>query len=1166
MANERQQVLDIRYDGYSATPSDYDCPDGQLATALNVVLEDGSLKPVLPAGRVTKPWTYVKDSDGGTKYAVTVIFCHKNNDWVHYIGLCQPEEGKIVYCYITYPANVDKDGELDDASVDAWDSPNAWECMKEFDGDDDIHGTVQIIEGETHKSITAVGNMLIVSTDKNIRYYLWVSREWEDDKWGDRLFYGYKYLGTSVPRVQMEFALKGELVMRTYEAGLTYNSGDTTDNETWNIKISTSLTLSNSRGTFEYTDNKGEIQKVTREWFSDEVTVTLKANTEYCFFLNHDSAYYGSDGVRIFGYASDGKWYIVYWGPINATNRHPIVAKREYTKILVCREYYKQSAEISFRVEEGFAGVPTNAPDYTKDNYDALLGAINSFTNIYATKRERFVHPFFVRYAVRLYSGDYIHVSPPILMRPNSGYVPMTQFIYQDYHSSKKGHVYQYAFVANLQARILDAVGDDWRDIISGVDIFCSQPIYPYNQGQEFEASEQLFEYSTYYKSGSSAEADAITASHTELAQKSYGFLKCSYNDGYLGNGKYTKLSLGQALVDNCAIESTTTSDQVNFVSVAPYTDEEIMKKVKGTSGFYKVASIPLDRFSEYVFSKDDEDGFLNAFAKVDIEEGALLNLAAREALEDEPIGNRTFNTAGMYVYNNRLHLYNGEYRLPEPTTIDGCNGFFEVDESESEAIYRTFGAPDMIFIRPVNGAKHLFNAVYKTYVTLQMAEGDRVVCHETTANEIASCKFWNYNKPWFFYPDNRAKKLQIFSEKGELYKEFELKAHETLNGAYWCGSSADGGKDMMVDQWTSAGFDKPSRPYINDTVKTETSIYVSEVNNPFVFKSANVVTVGATKIIGMASAAKAMSTGQFGQYPLYCFTNNGVWALELASTGVYKSAQPITRDVCISAESITQMDGSVLFATARGIMEVVGSSSECISDNLEADDMFVPTNLPQVEALLQYINQDSSVTVDKDVISFVSFILFCSGCRIIYDYVQQRVIVYNPSYRYAYVYSLKSKTWGMMQSNIKSHFNSYPEALYMNTDGWLCDFNAAYNITVLDKSEDGKLYKEEAITGVSGLVVSRPLKLGATDIYKTVDTMIQRGYFQTGHVQSVLYASNDLFSWKAIWSSSNEYMRGFAGTPYKYFRVGLICKLDTEESISSMTVRYELRLTNRPR
>ena len=135
-----------------------------------------------------------------------------------------------------------------------------------------------------------------------------------------------------------------------------------------------------------------------------------------------------------------------------------------------------------------------------------------------------------------------------------------------------------------------------------------------------------------------------------------------------------------------------------------------------------------------------------------------------------------------------------------------------------------------------------------------------------------------------------------------------------------------------------------------------------------------------------------------------------------------------------------------------------------------------------------------------------------------------------------------------MLFSKIESVVNSYPEALAIDKDCNLVDF-----------TKDGK---EE----ISGLLVTRPLKLETPDVLKTMDTVIQRGHFRKGHVQSVLYGSRDLFNWQRLWSSKDHYLRGFRGTPYKYFRIACVTSLADDESIFGASLQFNPRQTNQPR
>ena len=63
-----------------------------------------------------------------------------------------------------------------------------------------------------------------------------------------------------------------------------------------------------------------------------------------------------------------------------------------------------------------------------------------------------------------------------------------------------------------------------------------------------------------------------------------------------------------------------------------------------------------------------------------------------------------------------------------------------------------------------------------------------------------------------------------------------------------------------------------------------------------------------------------------------------------------------------------------------------------------------------------------------------------------------------------------------------------------------------------------------------------------------------------------VLYGSRDLRTWFPVASSVDHYLRGFSGTPYKYFRIALVCTLTHKESIWGCTIQYTPRLVNQPR
>ena len=70
-------IKELQYKGYATEPSDYECPDGQLATSLNLISEDNQLKPVF------QPALVLKKLNAGEK----VCFVHTTSVFKHYILL-----------------------------------------------------------------------------------------------------------------------------------------------------------------------------------------------------------------------------------------------------------------------------------------------------------------------------------------------------------------------------------------------------------------------------------------------------------------------------------------------------------------------------------------------------------------------------------------------------------------------------------------------------------------------------------------------------------------------------------------------------------------------------------------------------------------------------------------------------------------------------------------------------------------------------------------------------------------------------------------------------------------------------------------------------------------------------------------------------------------------
>lgn len=711
-----------------------------------------------------------------------------------------------------------------------------------------------------------------------------------------------------------------------------------------------------------------------------------------------------------------------------------------------------------------------------------VLPKVNKFIADAATGDNKFMYPFFVRYAYRLYDGSLTHHSAPILMLPSTEVNPIV-FAPSAEIGDTSSTLDIYSIVATLDYQPLMSEGqrsvlNNWSDIVKSVDIFISAPIYTYDMsGVECE-----------YKAGVSLS----NYFHGRFVPKGGGV-----DDALMGS-TYQRWAYYQLYPYDYGTQIS------RGFNIPSFPSSEVDAKIRDCSNFYLLTSINIE---DLPFARTN----------VKIEDGSLSSLVAREVMTDDYQTHDTLIPSFAQVYNSRMNIANIERKL--------FNGY----DTASQVAYSN-GYLHYNYIENTITTDPLYNGA-ESVILYTKVQGDKTITLENTCATPLSSLFWNY--PYLFYPDINAKQVTIYREDG-TYKTLTLEPHPLLNGAVYFNK-------YQLEAPDAGYFSRLSDA--NPTISLPNKIYTSEINNPFHFPLNGINTIGTGEIVGISTAAKALSEGQFGQFPLYAFATDGVWALEVSATGNYSAKQPITRDVCLSKDSITQIDSSVLFATDRGIMLLSGSQSICISDILDSAEPFALAILPQSERLL--IDFASLAASNATYIPFREFI---AGCRMIYDYVQQRIVVINPNCQYAYVYSFESKAWGIMPSTLKSTVNSYPDALAMDGNNRLVDIS-----------------KPNSTTDIPIFFVTRPIKIEA-DILKTIDTIIQRGYFKRGHVKMALYGSRDMFDWFLVSSSTDQYLRGFRGTPYKYFRIAVLGTLDHNESITGATIQYTPRQINQPR
>lgn len=805
-------------------------------------------------------------------------------------------------------------------------------------------------------------------------------------------------------------------------------------------------------------------------------------------------------------------------------------------------------------IRQGAEAIPNTCREAATN---AAFADINYFQGKWCSEHGYFSQPFLLRYAFRLYDGTLTKHSAPILMLPSMGINPFVFIMAKDYaDSTTYVCIDTVGVAASLRYHINNALSDltQWRDIIQGIEIFVSAPIYTYDASKQCETIEADTSDNLFYRltengmtclhneneAFSDSRLDSVDTLLERLASESRFYVSSGrggsnpsvvFND--TGNRVvcYYKSGISEFSMHGHLISGNTSTGYGPSVRIVvpERSASAIIKDIRECSNFYQVLSIPFD---------DILDGRVTTgqWHDADIEDGALGSLVAREAMTDDYDSHHTIIPSGVSEFNNRLNIFNVEKHF-----FDGFG--------MEDAYQRTFRQVD--------------NNYFTDFYTIVYCNDNatKVICKQHSEVNL------QFNAPlgYFFYPDPSAKRVIQFGvlKTGEVYRrQFSLREHVGLNGAVYFES-------IENSEWKLSSSSERDTHW-NDTsgassITYPNIVYTSEVSNPFVNKAANVEQIGNGTIVAMVPAAQPLSQGQFGDFPMYAFTTEGIWALYPNDTGGWYSKQPISRDVVLSKEAILQLDQSVVFATSRGLMEIAGSRVFCISENFDGyPDMFFDDNSSHLYDLIVYHTDITGWSEDM-VKPFREFI---ANCRMVYDYPHQRIFVGNPDYPFSFVFNMKDKVWTAVPLKILAAVNSYPQAYAM--------VEAPTN-KLVDFADT--IPHEDAIIPYDGFILTRPLKFGLPDTLKTVRSINVRGNFaevtrinprtsDEHRIDLVLYGSNDpaMRKWRVLESCHGPRLQFRYGTPFKAFRLAILTHLDSGESIAGFEVQVETKETDKIR
>ena len=490
----------------------------------------------------------------------------------------------------------------------------------------------------------------------------------------------------------------------------------------------------------------------------------------------------------------------------------------------------------------------------------------------------------------------------------------------------------------------------------------------------------------------------------------------------------------------------------------------EALKNVANTSNFYLVRSIEIGKEATW-----DAD----ALPSKDEDFSTMENLIYQELMTDDNFSNHKYGATKSYAYNNRLHLAN-----IRTTFFKGFHaGYFQWGNNYNG-------------VTPPEGSTNYIAIEVELYTGTSL---EKVYSFHSTYFTVPKL----FSSAFLSYPDPRAKRITIYEVENDVWNKVfttPLEAHNLLSLAYYMN---DGLKPII-----SSNLGTISRP---DTSKTVTlsepnKIKVSELSNPLSFPNVNTYLVGNGIITAMATNAMLVSDRNKGQFPLYVFTTQGIWSLNVGNGEVVYStlSDPTSQKTPVS-EYVCETPRGVIFITKDGL--------NIINNN---EDIFIT---PHIEEPPMGLNIEMNSYCDGVVFNpeQKAFDELVNNIRmLIYDPHKDEIII-NCNSELNYVLNFKSSSFYQSTEKIDLVVgNIYPE-LFVVSDNTLKDYASA----------------ETPLTHIS--LILRPLQFGIPDI-KRFERMI---------LQALLYGvskpAEDKFSLFMVhYSMDGVNFKALTGFPIK--------------------------------
>ncbi len=866
---------------------------------------------------------------------------------------------------------------------------------------------------------------------------------------------------------------------------------------------------------------------------------------------------------------------------------------------------------------------------------EAVMAKVNKAVSA-CQEKGWFCQPFLVRYALRLVNGDVTMQSPPVLM-PVA--MPTMEGVAMPWARCDGSSQFCVEYVRAALDIAADATAlaslQEWSDIVKGVVIAVSDPLYTYDPsaqcktmlGKTGNGNTHFYEMTEFTSVKSIGAGNLLqwpeevypSGSATPLllhTEYQYGNVRelsdpCAFRrEGGLYQGQHTFsiypgctiILQGSSFGGSVYADFNTTDFEYVHVgediNSGVYAFTNITSSVKNVTiraeesdGIYKAHVLGNNWSGNTCTSNDDRLGFapetsivippppialaeierkirecgvFHEFVELELDhiptertivkpkKNVLQYISTQPTLSDGYHTHDSIMADGMYVYNGRLNLCGVRRRL--------WQGF----------------RPEVLW----PWQSQTGSSYWGVRLRVEVKDGAQTHVVTSAMTVMPGIQQEAHLLGYLYYPDTHASRLWVEEcemYSGEVYiaREVTLVEHDALNGALALGDMAEIPDVSRTELWklrAVAGLPEATAGVTSD----EEKLYTSEAGNPWTYAATNINTLGNGKVLGMAVAARAISEGQAGQFPMYCMTGSGVWILEPNSTGGWGGKSIVLNDIVTVPQAIVELNDAVVMPTARGLVLLQGGEAQCLTDTNRSVCELTAGDLPGLTAALALSQFATRIPADvtaapyKNVLVDVAEFIASAELRGTYDYRNDRILWWRGDRPVMLVCDLAAKQLYVQPWHIVGNVSSVGDCLCMMRDTlstgtaehWLVDFSAiGHTVTGTDAHPLALKHL--------GLIVTRPIKgdsVGMHDVRKQLDVLWHQGRYRRDTLNLLLWGTADYKHWHLIGQAANATgLYGHHGQHWTAFIIGLIVvDMPVADHIDSADLTLTARLAGK--